>query len=404
MDANWWNNALASYDVGRQHRQDREYGEAYAEGGLSAVERAAGGMGDLQTATQIRRFQDDERQRAFERMEQIAPWARNLVHATRNMDPSRARKFLQQHQQRFLDFGFPPEQIAAGIAGLTSEDPEERAQWADTLDQAFQQHQDPDWSISPYTGQAQALTPDGQFITGGMSPDAERISEVAQIEIDNARRISRGIGLQSQGGGSSRGGYRILTPDEAEQLGLPAGPVYQMSPQGQVTRVGGSGGAGTDGQRVAAASALRMRTAETTLDRLQSVTPSAWANALEVAPIIGEQSAAGARTPEQRALDQASNQWAEAFLRATTGATITTDEVRRIERIFMPRPGDTPSDLARKREARRVAQDAIEMGLPDQAMMALEMAQGRTTGAPTSRGPLAPAAPSAPQADPLGIR
>jgi len=175
MDSNWWNQALQSYDIGREHRADRENAQAFQDGGYDAVEQTAGRRGDLRTAMTTRRFQDDQRQQAYERMETIAPWARHAIRATRNMDPQRARMFLEQHQQRFLDFGFTPEQVQAGIAGLTSENPEERTQWAETLDQAFQQHQNPEWQLNQGTGQVFAVDPNsGNVQTGGrveVAPD-----------------------------------------------------------------------------------------------------------------------------------------------------------------------------------------------------------------------------------------
>lgn len=205
MDSNWWNNALQSYDVGRQHRQDREYGEAFQSGGYEGVEQAAGNMGDMRTAMGARRFQDDQRQQAYERMQTIAPWARNAIRATRNMDPQRAAAFLQQNQQRFLDFGFTPEQVAAGIAGLSSADPNERAQWQQELDAAFTQHENPDWQL--VGNQAAAIDP-------------------ASGEIQLGGRIPEELGA----------GGRYATPDEVSQAGYRPGTVVWLTP-GEPPRV-----------------------------------------------------------------------------------------------------------------------------------------------------------------------
>jgi len=189
---------------------------------------------------------------------------------------------------------------------------------------------------------------------------------------------------------------RTATPEEIAQAGLRPGTAAQIDGEGRIYVLqspasgGGAGGAPpngyawqedgtlapiqggpadrppalTDGQRVASASVQRMEAAELELQRLEGVNPSEWANALEAVPIWGEGWGTGSRSAEQRALDQASNQWAEAFLRATSGAAVTADEIRRVERIFMPRPGDGPDELARKREARRVAMQAILTGVP----------------------------------------
>lgn len=175
MDPNWWNNALASYDVGREHRAHRENAEAWGDGGQGAygrVAQAAGARGDLATAAAARRFEDDERQGAYERMQQIAPFARNVLRRTRTIeDPEQARAFLTQPfvMQRFQDWGLSPEQLQAGIAGLTDPDPNVRQQWFENLDAAFQQHENPEWQLMGRT--AVAIQPDGQFMVGGTLPE-----------------------------------------------------------------------------------------------------------------------------------------------------------------------------------------------------------------------------------------
>jgi len=193
------------------------------------------------------------------------------------------------------------------------------------------------------------------------SQDERRFQQTERRLDQGDARLAAAI-ARGNGGGGPPSGYR-WTPDGNLQA-IPGGPGAN------------AGGAMSDGQRVASASAVRMQTAETTLQALEGTNPSEWANALEALPVFGESQSAGARTSNQRALDQASNQWAEAFLRATSGAAVTADEIRRVERIFMPRPGDGPAELSRKREARRVAQEAIEMGLPERALSAISVVSG----------------------------
>lgn len=132
---------------------------AYRKGGIDAVAEAAGGAGDfaameaanaesrrrVSAKNEQRQFADEHSQAAYERMEQIAPFALNLLRASRDWAPERRRAFLQQHQQRFLDFGMAPEHVAAGIAGLTDADPAVRAEWESRVEAGFTQHQAPDW-------------------------------------------------------------------------------------------------------------------------------------------------------------------------------------------------------------------------------------------------------------------
>jgi len=207
MDANWWNNALQSYDVGREHRADRENAQAFQDGGYDAVEQAAGRRGDLRTATQMRRFQDEERQQAYEHMQTVAPWARNVIRATRTMQPDQARGFLQQNAQRFLDFGLSPEQVSAGIAGLTDADPTVRQEWANTLDQAFSQHEDPEWRLDPASGQIWGVDSRGQYVEGGQGP--------------------AGLGRE----------WRSATPEELRAAGAPAGTIMDVNIQSGERRV-----------------------------------------------------------------------------------------------------------------------------------------------------------------------
>lgn len=221
MDANWWNNALQSYDVGREHRADRENAQAFQTGGYGAVEQAAGNRGDMQTAMTTRRFQDDERNRGYQAMEQIAPWARNLVRSTRNRSPEQSRPLLEQNAQRFVDFltagGADEEtarrQVQAGIAGLTDPNPEVRAQWADTLDQAFQQHQDPNWEIKTMP-------------TEGGGYEQRAIGVGADGFIQQGPNAIPGAGAAG----------RYATPDEVSQAGYRPGSVVWLVP-GQPPRV-----------------------------------------------------------------------------------------------------------------------------------------------------------------------
>lgn len=195
-------------DIGRGIRDRR----AFQEGGLPAVEREAGRTGDLQQMENVRgmqrrqrTFENDQTRQAYENFERVAPRARNIIRATRNMDPQRAGAFLQQNRRFFEDAGFSPEQVDAGIAGLTSANPTERQQWAEQLDAAFGQYQDPNWRLvgNQVVGIDQQS---GNVQMGGRLPE----------------------GVTAAG--------RYATPDEIAQAGYRPGTVVWIAP-GEPPRV-----------------------------------------------------------------------------------------------------------------------------------------------------------------------
>lgn len=170
MDANWWNNALQSYDVGREHRADRENAEAFQTGGYEAVEQTAGRRGDLRTAMTTRRFQDDRMQSAYQRMEQIRPLALGALDRVGQLPAEQRLQFLNQPhiRQRFIDWGITPEQYDAASQQIAN--PETGAEALASYRAAFTQHQDPNWQLMGRT--AVAIQPDGQFQVGGTLPES----------------------------------------------------------------------------------------------------------------------------------------------------------------------------------------------------------------------------------------
>lgn len=388
MDANWWNNALQSYDVGREHRADRENAQAFQTGGYGAVEQAAGNRGDMQTAMTTRRFQDDDRQRAYDRMETIAPRARGLIRAARNManqNPEQARQFLGGYANMFTDFGFTPEQVQAGIAGLTSENPEERTQWADTLDQAFQQHQDPNWQLATVpteNGQgveqrAIAIDPANGAIQRGEGSIPVPRGEIQSFGSGGLYRENpnapNGIEIirepRSVAGGGGGGGYRPLTPEEADMYGIPnEGQGYTMGPNGRPARIPGSGGGRyTDSASAAAGYASRMASSNHTLTALEDT-------ALD--PAGAWTARAGFGNQEQRQVRQAQREFVNAVLRRESGAVISDTEFASASQQYFPQPGDGAAVVEQKRAARQRAlqgvinasQGAYEEWYPDAPM------------------------------------
>jgi hypothetical protein len=80
------------------------------------------------------------------------------------------------------------------------------------------------------------------------------------------------------------------------------------------------------------------------------------------------QSAAGAvpgvgnflKTENFQKMEQAKREWVTALLRKESGAAIGKDEYTQYDRQFFPQPGDGPSVIAQKAEARRVATEALK--------------------------------------------
>ena len=200
MDANWWNNALQSYETGRQHRADRENAQAFEQGGYNAVEQAAGARGDLQTAMTTRRFQDQQHEQAFEWFQKNAPYARNVLRYARSLqDPQQRSAFLQSQRQRFEGMGFQPDQIDQAITALS--DPNTAEQAFSSYDAAFSQHEDPEWRLDPGSGQIWGVTNDGQYVEGGRGP--------------------AGLGRE----------WREATPEELRAAGAPPGTIMDVNVQ-----------------------------------------------------------------------------------------------------------------------------------------------------------------------------
>ena len=74
---------------------------------------------------------------------------------------------------------------------------------------------------------------------------------------------------------------------------------------------------------------------------------------------------------------QARRNWAEASLRAKSGAVITKDEIENEQKIFFPLPGDSPEIVAQKAQARVQAEAAM------QAMGGKRPDKPKTSGTPS---------------------
>jgi hypothetical protein len=73
----------------------------------------------------------------------------------------------------------------------------------------------------------------------------------------------------------------------------------------------------------------------------------------------------------QRA-EQAGREFLQAILRKDTGAAITKEETAEYGTVYLPQPGDSAAVLAQKKASRQRAVQAIQLGLPPNAILALE--------------------------------
>jgi hypothetical protein len=62
---------------------------------------------------------------------------------------------------------------------------------------------------------------------------------------------------------------------------------------------------------------------------------------------------------KSRSYLQAEDEWAEAYLRATTGAEATVSDTATVKNTFFPQPGDSPEVIKQKARARLAAQASI---------------------------------------------
>lgn len=74
------------------------------------------------------------------------------------------------------------------------------------------------------------------------------------------------------------------------------------------------------------------------------------------------------QSEDYQVAQNAGKEFLASILRKDTGAAVTPSEEQLYGDIFLPRPGDKPATLTRKRQARAVALAAIEAGMPLQAI------------------------------------
>lgn len=200
-------------------------------------------------------------------------------------------------------------------------------------------------------------------IEDGRASQAERLAaqkEMREMQIQ-AQKEMRSLVAASR---PERQAQIIQTDSGPMQL-VNGQAVPIMGPDGKPVR-GTTAGAGgskplTEGQAKGSLFLGQMRSATTELDKLPTVSPVSTA-------MTGNTMTNWAAGKDAQKVAQLQNQWAEAYLRAKTGAAATEGEVKGNIRTFFPVVGDGPEVIKQKNQMRRQAeQDMIPTAGPGAA-------------------------------------
>lgn len=133
-------------------------------------------------------------------------------------------------------------------------------------------------------------------------------------------------------------------------------PPDMRNPNGRVVKVDGAKKPLNESEGKATLYLSQMIEASNTLDGLEAkgVKPNPVAVAATNTPYTN-----WLASSEQQKVAQTQRQWAEAYLRAKTGAAATTDEVNNNIRTFFPVVGDSAEVIKQKATARKQAEEAM---------------------------------------------
>lgn len=188
---------------------------------------------------------------------------------------------------------------------------------------------------------------------------------------------------------NGQNGFRQATPEEAQDYGAqagqfgpdgrfypinpPSGMSLRTTPDGGVEMVQGPGAGGkfTESQSKDNVYATRARgSLDDVQQHEQALTNLGDAAAGAIPFNLGNY----AQSEEYQLGRNAGLEFLQAILRKDTGAAITSQEQEEYGRVYLPQPGDKPATIARKREARIRAVNAIESGMSPEQMLAQERA------------------------------
>lgn len=157
----------------------------------------------------------------------------------------------------------------------------------------------------------------------------------------------------------------------------PNGTQLEVGPDGTVKFNQGMGKPLTEAQGKDTVYATRAEGALPLIDQYGDALTSFGENIASRAPLIGNYM----KTPQYQQAQQAGDEFLQAILRKDTGAAITKEEKGEYGVVYLPQPGDSPQVLQQKRVSRRRALEAIQAGMPPQAVLAKERALANTAAA-----------------------
>lgn len=156
----------------------------------------------------------------------------------------------------------------------------------------------------------------------------------------------------------------LITPEQFAAEADKGNTSFSVGPDGTVVFSQGAGGARPTGKLTEAQSKdlvywQRATDASAKLDAAEGALSGLADTVKGSVPVIGNYMV----SEDYQLGKQAAANWLAAILRKDTGAAITKQEFDIYGPMFLPQPGDTEATLKQKREARKVAEEAIRNGL-----------------------------------------
>lgn len=227
------------------------------------------------------------------------------------------------------------------------------------------------------------VTPDGQYI---VDPGAKRESQIGRLsrEAEFADRMESQQSLQAERIAASREAaqsradtQRAIAEMRRGQNGMPRAPSgyeWVTNPDGSVQQKyipGGPAdpaskaqGPATEDERKAAGWYFQADKARRDMDSVLLRNPSASAQTFAergagLIPAVGDDIANFMRPEERQQFVQAASAFAEATLRAATGAGVTKDEAIQKVRELTPQLGDKPGQIKQKIKSQEMYLDSL---------------------------------------------
>lgn len=222
--------------------------------------------------------------------------------------------------------------------------------------------------------------------------NAARMEMERQVQEESRRRFEenlvldkRGLGLQERsldlrGSGLGR---QLLTEDQLKEMGFKPGSIVQMDGKGGLKVLQQGGDKIPEGTQRSMSYLSRMQNAEKNLAE-NGYTPQGLAGAANIAAsmVPGGNFLVSGNFQKYQA---SAREWISGVLRYDSGAAVPDSEFNRYFNTWFAQPGDGPETIEQKEQMRGLMAQAMETGLPEEAIK--KMAQGhlRNRGGATGR-------------------